>query len=75
MKTYWGVEIQLHAFLTSALDESEWLASRLGRFTLGERALINPSIRDWVSPRAGLDVVAKKQYIPLPGIEPRSSNP
>jgi hypothetical protein len=33
MKTYWGVEVQLHAFLTSALDGGEWSASRPGRFT------------------------------------------
>jgi hypothetical protein len=33
MKTYWGVEIQLHAFLTSALDGGEWSASHPGRFT------------------------------------------
>jgi hypothetical protein len=28
-----GVEVQRHAFLTSALDGCEWLASRNGRFT------------------------------------------
>jgi len=32
-----GVEIQLHAFLTSALDGGEWSASRPGRFTSQER--------------------------------------
>jgi hypothetical protein len=32
IKTYWGVEVELHAFLTSTLDESEWLASPPGRF-------------------------------------------
>jgi hypothetical protein len=28
-----GVEVQLHSFLTSALDVSDWLTLRLGRFT------------------------------------------
>jgi hypothetical protein len=35
MKTYWGVEVQLHAFLISELDGGEWSASRSGRFTPG----------------------------------------
>jgi len=29
-----GVELELHAFLTSALRGGEWSASRLGRLTL-----------------------------------------
>jgi len=36
-KTYRGVEVQLHVFLTLALDGGEWSASRPGHFTLGER--------------------------------------
>jgi hypothetical protein len=31
MKAYWGEEVQLHTFLTSALDGGEWSASRPGR--------------------------------------------
>jgi hypothetical protein len=38
MKTYEGVETQLYAFLTSALDGGEWSASRPGGFTPGEKA-------------------------------------
>jgi hypothetical protein len=32
------------------------------------------SLTDWVGPRAGLDVVAKRKFLPLPGIELQSSN-
>jgi hypothetical protein len=39
MKAYWGAEVWLHAFLTSALDGGEWSASRPVRFTPRERAL------------------------------------
>jgi hypothetical protein len=33
IKMYEGVEVQLHVFLTSALDEGEWSDSRPGRIT------------------------------------------
>jgi hypothetical protein len=33
MKAYGGVDVQIHIFLTSALVEGEWSASRPGRFT------------------------------------------
>jgi len=33
MKTYRGVELQLHMFLTLVLDESKWLSSCPGSFT------------------------------------------
>jgi hypothetical protein len=32
METYGWVEIQLHAFLTSALEDGEWSTSRSDRF-------------------------------------------
>jgi hypothetical protein len=36
MNTYVEVEVQLHAFLTSALNGGEWSGSRPGRFAPGE---------------------------------------
>jgi len=35
IKAYGEMNVQLHTFLTSALDGGEWWASRLGRFTPG----------------------------------------
>jgi len=35
MKTYDGVEVYFHAFLTLALCGGKWLVSRSGHFTLG----------------------------------------
>jgi hypothetical protein len=51
-----GVDVHLHAFLTSALDGGELSASRQW-------------IRGWVDAKAGLDVEAKRKYptIVLPG--------
>jgi hypothetical protein len=60
MKTYRGVEIQLHA-LTSALDEGEWSAARAGRFTPEKKAPDTNWTGGWVDPTAGLDAVAKRR--------------
>jgi hypothetical protein len=54
---YLEVEVQLHAFLTSALDGLEWLASRRGRFNPGERLPVTVSVWGCVGPRAGLNAV------------------
>jgi hypothetical protein len=71
IKTYGGVEVQLHAFLISALDGDDWSAPRSGRFTPGFHW-----IGDWVGRRVSLDAVAKrKKSLPLSGIDPRSSSP
>jgi len=40
MKAYWGMEVYLHAFLTSALVVGEWLAPRPDRFTPGKEHLV-----------------------------------
>jgi len=37
---YRGAVVQLHAFLTKALDEGEWLASRLRYFSLAKTTVI-----------------------------------
>jgi hypothetical protein len=48
MKTHAGVEGSLQAFLTSALDGGEWLASHPGRFS-PDRRLGGP--QSWSGPR------------------------
>jgi hypothetical protein len=55
MKAYWGVEVCLQSFLTSALYGGVWPASRLGRFTPRVRAPGTHWIGGLVGPRAGLD--------------------
>jgi len=45
-----GVEVQLHAFLTLAIDGGEWSASCPSCFTYGERASSIHWIGGWVGP-------------------------
>jgi hypothetical protein len=71
MKTYGGVDIYIHIFLTSAPVGGEWSASRPGRFTPGERAPGTHWIGGWVGPRAGLDNVEKRKFLTIPGLEIR----
>jgi hypothetical protein len=59
MKTYGGVDVQIHVFLTSALVGGEWSASHPGLFTPGERAPGTHWIEGWMDPRAGLDDMEK----------------
>jgi hypothetical protein len=65
VKTYWGVEVLLHASLTSALDEGELSDSCPGRFTPRERIPGTHWIRDWVVPRAGLDAMRKRKILSM----------
>jgi hypothetical protein len=59
------VEVQLHA-----LDGDEWSASRSDRLTAKESAPETHCIRGWVGPRAGLDVLQRREktFIALAGI-------
>lgn len=49
MKAYVAVGVQRLSYLTSALDESEWSASRYGRFTSRE---VTPGVH-WMGGRVG----------------------
>jgi hypothetical protein len=60
METYGVVEVQLHAFLTSALDESEWSASSPGRFTSAERESGTHRRGGRVDPRVCLEALKRK---------------
>jgi hypothetical protein len=69
--TYWGEEVELHAFLIWALDRGEWLASRSGCFTLvpiwWEAGWAPEPV--WTRWRE-----EKVPSLPLPGIEPGTSS-
>jgi hypothetical protein len=71
MKTYGGVDVYIHVFLTSALVGGEWSASGPDCFTPGERASDTHWVRGWVGPNAGLDAVEKRKFLTLPGLELR----
>jgi hypothetical protein len=62
MNTYGGVEVQLHAFLTSALVGGEWSASCPG-FISSERAPGTQCIGGWVDPKGGLNTVVKSNIL------------
>jgi hypothetical protein len=64
--------VELHAFLTLALDGGEWSALRPVRFAPSERSPSTHWIGGWVGPRAGLVDAVVKRKIPSPC---RDSNP
>jgi len=59
METYGGVEVWLHAFLTSALDGGEWSASLPGRFAPREGAPNARWVGGWVGTGGGMDALAR----------------
>ena len=71
MKAYRGVEVQLHSFLTSALDEGKWSTSRPGCFTPKERTTVLMEQVGWVGPRTSLNVLEKNKI----SCSCRESNP
>jgi len=75
MKTYRGMEVYLHAFLTLALGGGDWSASRPNRCTRGVRVPGTRWTGGWLSSqsRSGRDG-EEKNLLPLPRIEAVSSN-
>jgi hypothetical protein len=58
------MDVEIHIFLTSALDGGEWSASRPCRFTPGTHF-----IGGWVDPKAGVYDMEKWKNFTLPGLE------
>jgi hypothetical protein len=58
MKTYVGVEVLLHTFLTFTLDGSQWSASQSGHFNLRGKSHWRGG---WVGHTADLNAVAKEE--------------
>ena len=57
-----GVDLQLHLFLTSALDKGKWSGARPGRFTSG---VITPGtnwVAGWLGPTPGLDASNRVKF-------------
>jgi hypothetical protein len=70
MKATGKVEVQLHSFLTLAVDGGEWPASHFGHFAAGVHW-----IRGWVGARVGLDVSEKRDIsCPYQDSNPGSSS-
>ena len=67
MVTEEGVDVLLHLFLTSALDEGELPALCSGSFIYSDRVLL-PIEEGLGGPRASLDVFEKRNDLPV--IEP-----
>jgi hypothetical protein len=57
------VETQLHAFLTSALNASEWSVSHPGYFIPGERTPATHCLGGQVNSRSFVDPQRRKYFI------------
>jgi hypothetical protein len=65
MKTYGGVDVQIHIFLTSAIPGDKWLASHPIQFNPPEKEPPSIScIGGWVGPRDLDNMVKKKKLSP-----------
>jgi hypothetical protein len=70
MNAYGGVDLKLHTFLTLALDEGEWSASRAGPFTPGyplDRRMGRP--QSWSGHGIKHDIFVCFKYLCMPHIK------
>lgn len=78
VKAYEQMDIDLHSFVTSTLDEGEWSVSQPGRFILRGPAQGNLRTGGGVGHGASTDILEKKQILSHGGNRTtvsRSSNP
>jgi len=68
IKVYWGVELQLCAFLTVALGGGKWLASGPGHLTSGERGPGTHCTEGWVGPLSLSGCDEEEKFLALPEI-------
>lgn len=74
IKTYGRVELKLHAFITSAPDGDKWSASQSSLFSEeGKTPGIHQTGDEWATAPVWTWWFRGK-YLPLPRIEPLSSN-
>jgi len=64
-KDEWVSVTCLHAFLTSALDVDEWLASRPGSFTPREESVGTHWLGGWMGHKVGLGAMAMPTRSPV----------
>jgi hypothetical protein len=69
MKTYGGVDVHIHIFLTLALVGGEWSASWPQCFAPEERAPCAHWIGGWVGPRTDMDTVETIKFLTLHKVE------
>jgi hypothetical protein len=65
----WGVEAQLHAFLSSVVGGGDSSASRFRCHISRKMALCSYSVADGMGPRVNTDALKKTKSLSLPGIE------
>ena len=76
METCKGVELQLHLFLSFALNREEYSASSPDHLALCEMFFFSRCIRGWVDPRGCLDAVktekclCREEKLGLPIVRP-----